>query len=161
MARLYSDGQVCISPPTSCLDVDFSRIAAMTFGRPMRISQEMAARAPLPNAIDDEYLAVSGVQPQGQPSKLNFFITYCKLHEILADILSNFYTNSVTQDSTSGVAHFSTRSGTRTIDNLLRIDRGMTEWYNGLEPYLQMSSEYSDSEDALTFKRQGVILYAR
>lgn len=133
----------------------------MTFGRPMRISQETAARAPFPPVVDDEYLAESAVQPDGQPSKLNFFIAYCKLHEILADILSNFYAPSANWDGTSGPTHFSTRSRTRNIDKLLRIDRGMNEWYNGLEPYLQLSSSHGDGEDAFTFKRQAFILYAR
>lgn len=158
---MYPDGQVRIRQRYVVSSAEFVRIAAMTFGRPMRIPQQVAARAQLPTAEDDEYLAEPGATSQKKPSSLKFFIAYCKLHQILADLLSSFYTYPTDEDFNSGIAQFNARAGTQNLDKLLQFERRMTEWYNTLESHLQISSSHGDGPDASTFERQANILYAR
>lgn len=146
-----------------CILMD--RVASMTFGRPARISQETVMLAPPPIAMDDEYFNElgTGIQPAGEPSRLDFFLQYCGLHNILGDILEAFYTlpASANNHSMFEYVRFNNSPVTQDVNRLLQFDKAMNGWRDNLEPHLQVSFEYRDVTDALVFKRQAIILYAR
>jgi hypothetical protein len=146
-----------------CILMD--RVASMTFGRPTRISQETATLAPPPTAMDDEYFNElgTGIQPAGEPSRLDFFLQYCGLHNILGDILETFYTLPASANNHSKFEYVRLENSpvTQDVNKLLEFDKALNEWRDNLEPHLEVSSEYRDVTDALVFKRQAIILYAR
>lgn len=51
------------------------------------------SEVPIPEAIDDEYLAHRGVgaQPASVPSRLGLFVSSCRLFELLEEVLERFY----------------------------------------------------------------------
>lgn len=62
----------------------------MTFGRPLML--QSLQLGPLPQMVDDEYLATDptapdGSQPQTIPPKSAYFVSVVKLSNITADIL--------------------------------------------------------------------------
>jgi hypothetical protein len=124
----------------------------MAFGRPARISQDVAMQAILPLTIYDE-------QQPDQPAMLDFFISYCKLHLIVGEILSALYT-SVAENST-GFAKFKVRSFIDMLDELIKFDGRLLEWRKDVKSHLQFPSKYHDSTEILLFTRQSNVLYAR
>jgi len=124
----------------------------MAFGRPCRISQDLALQAVLPLTIYDE-------QQPDQPAMLDFFISYCKLHLIVGDILLTLYT-SVGENST-GLAKLKVRSFIETLDELIKFDGRLLEWRKDVKPHLQFPSKYHDSTEILLFTRQSNVLHAR
>lgn len=148
-----------------CILMD--RVTAMSFGRPMRVSQESAKMSPLPSPIDDEFLDDSGlregVQPTGQPSQLQFFVAYCELHLILGDILSVFYTgrvqpgNSVPEDP----GHRDVWLGNEHVDKVLQFEKTLNMWRAKLEPYHDVDPNFHHQHTPLVFRRQAISLQAR
>jgi hypothetical protein len=148
-----------------CILMD--RVTAMTFGRPMRISQEIARMSPLPSAIDDEFLDESGsgerAQPPGQHSRLQFFVAYCELHIVLGDILLVFYTARMQSGySPPGEpAHREISVGDEHADKLLQFEKTLDLWHGKLEPHHKMDYDSRDELAPLVFRRQAVSLQAR
>ncbi|GJC81845.1 sorbicillinoid biosynthetic cluster transcription factor 2 [Colletotrichum liriopes] len=65
-------------------------VLSMTFGRPLML--ELKSSAPLPEMVDDEFLATAadaedGSQPPRVPAKCAFFISIIKLSHITAEVL--------------------------------------------------------------------------
>ena len=148
-----------------CILMD--RVTAMTFGRPTHISQEVAKMSPLPSAIDDEFLddtgSKEGVQPTGQPSRLDFFIAYCELHIILGDILSFFYTSRTQPGHSTPDDQFPRENlaGDEHIDKLLQLERTLELWRGKLKPHHQIDFGFQDQPTDQVFRRQAISLRAR
>lgn len=141
-----------------CILMD--RITSMTFGQPIRISQDVARQAPFPAAIDDEYLHdgdSEGTQPIGIPSKLNFYVAFCKLHIILGDILSTFHHGPAPLSHGSSVES-DALAVKHDIDKIIEFDKALSTWHENLESELQITADgIADSK----FRGQAVNLYAR
>jgi hypothetical protein len=141
-----------------CILMD--RITSMTFGRQIRISQEVARQTPLPAAIDDEYLEDSdseGSQPIDQPSRLFFFLAYCKLHIILGDILSTFYHDRSPFNHSNSVESKAS-AGKQDVDKVIEFDQALGIWRENLEDHLQVNI---DGMTDPKFEGQAVNLHAR
>ena len=144
-----------------CILMD--RITSMTFGRPMRISQEAARRSPLPAAIDDEHLEdgdFEGMQPPDQPSKVAFFLAFCKLHIILGDILSALYHERAPSGSH---VHPSVDSAIveaqHDIVKTMEFDQALSNWREDLDIHLQIGPDGTAADSR--FQGQAVNLFAR
>lgn len=76
----------------------------MTFGRPLMIHTSYTT--PVPLLIDDKYLSSKdeGIQPTRLHSKMGLFVYSCGLFEILADILTSFYTPRRSSDAQSNAS---------------------------------------------------------
>jgi Fungal specific transcription factor domain/Fungal Zn(2)-Cys(6) binuclear cluster domain len=148
-----------------CILMD--RVTAMTFGRPTRISQEVAKMSPLPSAIDDEFLdgigSEEGVQPADQPSQLDFFIAYCELHIILGDILSFFYTSRMQPGHGAPNEQFPKENlaGDEHVDKLLQLEKALELWRGKLKPHHQIDHDFQDQPIVPVFRRQAISLRAR
>lgn len=158
------DREMALRSWHGCLLMD--RITSMTFGRPTRISQEVARQSPLPAALDDEYFDSDGVgsgsQPKDQPSKMFFFVAYCELHLILGDILLTFYAPRTPPGLKSpGLQVHDHIGGKQNVDKLLQFDKMLNAWRSGLPPYLQIEGGFQDPTEALIYRRQAIILSAR
>jgi hypothetical protein len=144
---------------------DSSRIAAMTFGRPVRIPQEIAAVAPPLKPVDDDNF--NSLDPKhgcsNQPARMEFYVEYCKLHFILGDVLANLYTVS-SLDTATREQKSEAKSFTRDLDFLIDVDKRLIEWRKDLRAHLQISTyaaNATDSSISLVFRRQANILHAR
>lgn len=121
----------------------------MTYGRPMRLEDEKAsALTPTLQDASDTH-----------SSRLRFFEEYYQLHLILGDILSSFYTSKESKKSRIGPA-------AEVLDQLMRFEKKLTEWYNGLTPYLKTPllpgpARSEEDSDQSIFQRQANVLYAR
>ncbi|TKA57905.1 hypothetical protein B0A49_11532 [Cryomyces minteri] len=139
-----------------------SIIAAMAFGRPSRISQEVAPEAPPLLPVDDgdfDYSDV-GSRRSSQPAKMELYIEYCKLHFILGDILLALYVVP-NQELTADEQKPKARSLTQDLDLLLDIDKRLIKWRSELGAHLQVSTHLADTTTLPLFHRQANILHAR
>lgn len=117
----------------ACILMD--RITAMISGQPLQISQDIAKKATLFVAIDDEYLStniststsiVTGFQPPEKPSNVSFFLAFCKLHLILGDVLD--HQEYVRHDDRSVVD----------INHVIEIDSKLDAFCKALPPHLSI-----------------------
>ena len=158
------DREIALRTWHGCLLMD--RITSMTFGRPTRISQEVALHSLMPAPMDDEYFDIngtgSGLQPENQPSKVACFVAYCELHFVLGDILQTFYASRTTPGLKSTGARGTDINGAKqNVDKLLQFDRSLNAWLSGLPHYLRIDSGFQDSTDLQIHRRQAIILSAR
>jgi Fungal specific transcription factor domain len=139
---------------------NYNRITAMTFGRPPRISKEIADQAVYPLA--DGVRSSDGTLNQltSQPATLDFFIAYCKLHHILGDVLDSFYTAG-DGSRTSGQFRTSVSGSAQRLGDLFEIEDNLSRWRDCLEPHLKVPSTYVDRSDTRYITRQAHILHAR
>lgn len=120
----------------------------MIFGRPMR------------TPFDQAYDISTPLSPTSamQPHKLRFFEEFSALHEILADILSTFYTRLSDKDE-------QTTSQLEQLDHLTRLDRRLSAWHADVAPYLRfpiLNRPESDvHSDSFALARQANVLYLR
>ena len=132
----------------------------MTFGRPPRIPRAVADRAIYPRAdglIDDSNADEDRQEPR---ARFDFFIAYCKLHRILADVLEFFYVEETAEHSTSQHRASATLSPER-LDVLFKIENELTNWKDSLDDKLKVPSTYIDSSKTRFLSRQANILHAR
>ena len=144
-----------------CILMD--RITSMTHGRPMRISQEVARRSPLPAAIDDEHLEdgeFDRMQPPDQPSKLAFFLAFCKLHIILGDILTAlYYERAPSEDQVHAVDNSANVETQHDIVKTMEFDQALSNWREDLDIHLQIGPDGTVADSK--FQGQAVNLFAR
>ena len=148
-----------------CILMD--RTATVTLGRATRISEDEARQDPLPAAVDDEHLNVSGfekgLQPPDRPSKLKCYVAYCELHLILGDMLSTIYAPRSPSGHPSIVVHIQNVSttGKQIVDHLLRLEKALEAWRSGLPQYLRLEGQLLDRLEMAIFRRQAIGLYLR
>lgn len=158
------DREIALRTWHGCLLMD--RITSMNFGRPTRISQEVALHSMMPAAMDDEYFDSdsrgSGSQPKDQPSKLACFVAYCELHFILGDILQTFYASCTTLSLNNVGARGNDTSNTKqNVDKLLQFDRSLNAWLGALPDYLRTDKGFQDPTELQVYNRQALALSAR
>jgi hypothetical protein len=109
-----------------CILMD--RITAMISGQPLQISQHVVKQTLLFEAIDDECLStnkVDGVQPAEKPSKVSFFLAFCKLHIILGDVLAF---QESRHDGRSDID----------VNHVIEIDNDLDRFWRALPPHLRV-----------------------
>lgn len=159
------------------------RVLSLTYGRPLMIHPGTRAKpAPLPAAIDDEFLTREmdspGRQPEAFPSEVECYIEALKLQHILGRVLASFYASSPddSEDSTDSAAYKApNRNGRRTqisqtfktadLPLLLKVDRQLAKWRFNLPDHLKIESyntgELTNGSKMKLFRRQARILEIR
>ena len=112
---------------------------------------------PIPSMIDDEHLSTmsEGSQPPGIPSRLGSFASSCKLFEILADILSSFYSGIHDTDAEPSVPDM--------ISEVLTYNRRLDSFIASIPEYLKTkhSPVVVVSEKNTCTNLQQQVLYCR
>jgi hypothetical protein len=130
------------------------------------ISRSSSISVPLPASVDDEYLSsqpgVDNVQPQGVPSKTEFYLQTLKLYNILEIILSTFYPSGVSECVTSrGDTSTSATLEDLDFNAILRIDTLLDEWHQNIPQHLIWCSEPASPGVNKLFLRQANVLELR
>jgi hypothetical protein len=116
-------------------------MAAMTLGRPMMISRDVAKLVPYPSSIDDEFLSATpgldGHQPSDKPSRIAFFVHSVELYHITERVLSTMYARG----SVGGPSHrsglpFPEQLESLDFNEILRLDGALIKWNESLPPFL-------------------------
>lgn len=136
-------------------------IVTQTYGRPSMLSKEVTTAVPLPLSIDETLLPADLDQTftmnLGSPSVMDAFIHSVKLYEILADILSHFYTTRSRNDRES-ITDYEYLLASSSGKTVLPFENRLTQWYETLPSHLQASE--AGTWDT-SFVRQAVILRQR
>ena len=127
----------------------------MTFGRPVMVHE--AYTTPLPSMIDDEYLRTDGEgsQPTNVSSRMGLCVQSCRLFEILADILSSFYTPKV---RTGPQADFNEQ---QMVSQVMSFSNRLDSFVESIPHYLKPASspDMPAQPEHLTLQQQ--VLYCR
>ena len=125
----------------------------MTFGRPSMIASWLSSAVPLPRMIDDDYLDTettsSAIRPDGEATKVSFFIESSKLYEIVNSSLLELYMNPENSSIESDVD----------LSTVLRHDSELSKWLSLIPATLRHS--ISNSTEDFILKRQRIVLRAR
>lgn len=141
------------------------RIASMTFGFDLKIPQSVAKEGLNYLALNSVEVS-SGTGDRGLPSKLNFYVSFCRLHHIIGEVLETFY-NSV--DSNFDRDASRNLAGKRlgpllSFDkyaSLLKIESGLCNWAESLHPFFQMPSDLEDPTPTKHITHEANVLRAR
>lgn len=136
----------------------------MTFGCPLKVSRS-AAEQGLNSLVLGSVESSSGTGASSLPSKVNFYISFCRLHHIIAEVLETFYISdeSKTENKFQN-ANDQGRKPSLLFDkfaSLFRIDFALKEWACSLHPFFQMPSELQDPTPTKHITREANILRAR
>ncbi|PYH64284.1 Zn(II)2Cys6 transcription factor [Aspergillus vadensis CBS 113365] len=146
-----------------CVIMD--RICAMTFGCLLKVPRSVAQEGLNALVLIFEESSGDTVTPS-LPSKLNFYISFCRLHHIIAEVLETFYSI----DDSTARHHVSENRNDREgscavlfdkFASLFRIDSALKHWAHGLHPFFQMPSELEDPTPTKHITREANILRAR
>lgn len=134
----------------------------MTFGRPSRLSQELAWGSTSGN---NEALRADDAQATSPDVidlvELRFWNRYHHLHLILGDVLSSFYTHVLGSDALASTRHGSMDLGLKMLDEMLHLDQCLMDWYNTLDVHLRLDGSKEHGRGSDVFQRQANVLYAR
>lgn len=136
----------------------------MTFGCPLKVPRSVAQEGL--NALVLNSQARKDTVTSSLPSKLNFYISFCRLHHIIAEVLETFYSfdDSKARHHVSGDVDNSDESSALLFDkfaSLFRIDSALINWARSLHPFFQMPSELEDPTPTKHITREANILRAR
>ncbi|GKZ38367.1 hypothetical protein AbraIFM66950_010524 [Aspergillus brasiliensis] len=145
-----------------CVIMD--RICAMTFGCPLKVPRSVAQEGL--NALVLNSQARNDAVNTSLPSKLNFYISFCRLHHIIAEVLETFYSldDSKSRHHVSANVDDRDESSALLFDkfaSLFRIDSALIDWARSLHPFFQMPSELEDPTPTKHITREANILRAR
>lgn len=137
----------------------------MTFGCPLKVPRSVAQEG-LNALVLSSQESGSDTVTANLPSKLNFYMSFCRLHHIIAEVLETFYS---IDDNT--VRHHvsenrNDREGSCAVRfdkfaSLFRIDSALKHWAHSLHPFFQMPSELEDPTPTKHITREANILRAR
>ncbi|KAL4797621.1 fungal-specific transcription factor domain-containing protein [Aspergillus venezuelensis] len=130
-----------------CVIMD--RISSMTFGCALKVPQSLAEQGL--NAM-----TVRSAENTALPSKVNFYISFCRLHYIIGEVLETFYNSSDHEPEPSA----SSKNFDR-IANLLQIESQLDAWAANLHPFFQKPVDAEDSTPTKHITREANILRAR
>ncbi|KFG79883.1 putative C6 transcription factor [Metarhizium anisopliae] len=134
-----------------CVSMD--RILSMTFGRPSMIANWMSVAVPLPRMIDDDYLDTqttsSSTRPDGEATKVSFFIESTTLYEIVNDSLLEIYMNPENKSTEDDVK----------LLTVVHHDSRLSKWLSSIPENLLYS--VSSSAEDFILQRQRIVLRAR
>lgn len=132
----------------------------MTFGRPLSISQDVAALAPPLKLVDDEYFDPTKSTTPDEATKIEFFAEFYKLHYILGDVLSALYASPESDPNTS-LQQPKRRLFTGDLQSLFENDQKLEQWKMELPSHLQVSSYLDKPGNDYIFHRQANLLHLR
>jgi hypothetical protein len=142
------------------MNADRGSLAAMTFGRPLSISQDVAVLAPPLKLVDDEYFDPTKCIASNQAPKIEFFVEFYKLHYILGNILSTLYTCPESDPNVS-LQQPKTRLFSGDLQSLFENDQKLEQWKTELASHLQVSSYLGRPGTDDIFHRQANLLHLR
>lgn len=147
-----------------CIIMD--RVSSMTYGRPTTIDKKLAAAVPRPLGIDEDKLQDFGRVPTPDgPSLIDFFVETLALYDILYDILTAFYSVSISEDSLGEdkwARYFGgSEPDTNWSPSVLAIDRRLIRWEANLPAHLKTQRSSNHLETNKYFIRQAIILRQR
>ncbi|KAM3426555.1 hypothetical protein NHJ13734_009391 [Beauveria thailandica] len=135
-----------------CVFMDRS-VLSMTFGRPSMIANWLSDAVPLPLMIDDEFLdtqrQATASRPDGETSRVGFFIFSLELYSIVNDFLLELY-----MDPLGRAVKAKTSLGT-----VIGYDDRLEKWLNSIPEFLRWSSQ--SPVDDFILQRQRIVLRAR
>ncbi|PLB48400.1 hypothetical protein P170DRAFT_359323 [Aspergillus steynii IBT 23096] len=145
-----------------CVIMD--RICAMTFGCALKVPRSIAERG-LNSLVLSSVDSSSETVSTSLPSKVNFYISFCRLHHIIAEVLETFYIfeDSKTEHQ-SGRNSNDREKASSVFDkfaSLFRIDSALNDWVRSLHSFFQMPSELQDPTPTKHITREANILRAR
>lgn len=137
-----------------CVIMD--RICAMTFGCALKVPQSLAKQG-LSSLMLNSMEASRDTENVALPSKVNFYISFCRLHHIIGDVLDIFY---ISRDDTprkdgNGSPYFDK------FASLFRIESQLSNWAADLHPFFQMPSDLADPTPTKHITREANVLRAR
>lgn len=147
-----------------CIIMD--RVSSMTYGRPTTIGKDLAAAVPRPLGIDEDQLGDFGLVPTPSgPSLIDFFVETLGLYEILYDILTSFYSSSMTEDII-GEGRWARYFGgsepdTKWGPSVPAIDRRLIRWEANLPAHLKTERPSNRLKTNKYYDRQALILRQR
>ncbi|KAF9253187.1 transcriptional regulator family: Fungal Specific TF [Penicillium roqueforti] len=142
-----------------CIIMD--RIASMTFGCALKVPQAVAKQG-----LDTLVLQSMDTGNSTLPSNMNFYISFCRLHHIIGDVLETFYNSSDSKAdpdlsrNLTGVNLSSPLSFDK-FTSLFRIESELCNWTENLHSYFRMPLDLEDPTPTKHMKRQANILRAR
>ncbi|KAL4940749.1 hypothetical protein BDV06DRAFT_213205 [Aspergillus oleicola] len=130
-----------------CVIMD--RISCMTFGCALKVPQSLAEQGL--NAM-----MMRTAESTALPSKVNFYILFCRLHYIIGEVLETFYISSDHE-----VEPKPSRADFDRFASLLRIESELNNWAANLHPFFQRPVDAEDPTPTKHITREANILRAR
>ncbi|KAJ5360354.1 hypothetical protein N7517_009545 [Penicillium concentricum] len=145
-----------------CIIMD--RIASMTFGCAPKVPQAVAKQGL--DTLVLHSMEFGGTGNTTLPSKAKFYISFCRLHHIIGDVLETFYNSSDSKadpDSSRDLTSvkLSSPSSFEKFTSLFRIESDLCNWTESLHLYFRMSSDLEDPTPTKQITRQANVLRAR
>lgn len=143
-----------------CFIID--RTLSMKYGRPSAIPIAFVERVAKPAAVDDQYITISTTrprQPQGRPSKMDFFVSTIDQAYIIDAILNDLYLDdSRLQMSKDQAENPGPEVLSRLLGKAVRLEGRLQAWWEGVPRHLR---EVSESVDGIDFARQRCVISLR
>lgn len=136
---------------------DKNYVAAMAFGRPVRITQETASAVTPFELVDDEVFSPLTASSSILCPRIEFFAEYGKLHYILGDILAALYTSS----DKNATSNLKPRSFVTDLSAFIHHDERLESWKMALSTHLQIKTYSSTNLGIEIFHRQANNLHLR
>lgn len=141
-----------------CIIMD--KLAAMTFGCTLKVSQDLAAQIEYPLSLGSQDPTLP-IRPDQPPADLDFYVAFCRLHHVLGNVLKAFY-----KASSRGFGAFTKIKANSVLTSdvladLFRIESELCDWQANLKDHLQPPSNRRDQTDTACSMRQSNILHAR
>lgn len=137
----------------------------MTFGCDLKVPQCVAKQG-LNYLVLNSMQVDSGTGNRAPPSKVDFYISFCRLHHIIGEVLETFYISS-----DSNVGHGTSRNDVWIEPNsllsfdklasLFKIESELCNWAGNLHPFFQMPTCLEDLTPTKRITRQANVLRAR
>lgn len=136
-----------------CVIMD--RICAMTFGCVLKVPQSLAKQG-LNSLMLNSMEASRDTESVALPSKVNFYISFCRLHHIIGEVLEIFYIPRDDADRDGNASPYFDK-----FASLFRIESELNHWAANLHPFFQMPSDLADPTPTKHITREANILRAR
>lgn len=133
----------------------------MTFGCDLKVPQSVAKQG-LNSLVLNTTAANIGTA--ALPSKVNFYISFCRLHHIIGEVLETFYISKEASmpDSSEGVTGLDSNSiPFEKFASLFRIESDLKHWAGNLHPFFKMPSDFEDQTPTKHITREANVLRAR
>ncbi|KAK1143730.1 hypothetical protein N8T08_006131 [Aspergillus melleus] len=147
-----------------CVVMD--RICAMTFGCPLKVPRSVAEKGL--NSLVLASMELSGESvTTSLPSKYNFYISFCRLHHIISEVLETFYVSGDSRSEHQTERDLQGWGGSFSsllfdkFASLFRIESALNDWALNLHPFFQLPSELQDPTPTKHITREANILRAR
>jgi hypothetical protein len=141
------------------------RIASMTFGCALKVSQPIAKQGLKSLTLNSTELSINS-HNTALPCKISFYISFCRLHHIIGEVLESFYIStsdgneSHLNRSVTGVGLASSLSFDK-FATLFKLELELNNWASSLHPFFQSPSDTADATPTKHIIREANVLRAR